>query len=209
VVQSADVRRGRLVVLEGIDGCGKSTQAKLLARSLGALLTAEPGGTSLGSELRSLLLDRGRGSVSVRAEALLMAADRAEHVVEVVEPALASGTWVVSDRFTASTLAYQGYGRGIDLADLTPVAGFAAHGLVPDLQILLDLQVDAARKRTRRESDDRLERLGADFQVRVRDGYLALASSDPDHWTVIDATGTVAQVESQVVEAVTKRLGPI
>jgi dTMP kinase len=209
VVQSADVRRGRLVVFEGIDGCGKSTQAKFLASSLGALLTAEPGGTSLGSELRSLVLDRGRGNVSVRAEALLMAADRAEHVTEIVEPALAAGKWVVSDRFTASTLAYQGYGRGIDLAVLTPVAAFAAQGLAPDLQILLDLPVDAARRRTKRESDDRLERLGADFQARVRDGYLVLAGSDPDHWTVIDATGTVGEVEAQVIEAVTNRLGPI
>jgi len=201
--------RGRLVVLEGIDGCGKSTQAKLLASSLGALLTAEPGGTSLGTELRSLLLDRGRGSVSLRAEALLMAADRAEHVTEVVEPALAAGRWVVSDRFTASTLAYQGYGRGIDLTDLKAVTAFAAEDLVPDLQILLDLPVEAARSRTRRESDDRLEGLGADFQVRVRRGYLALAESDPDGWAVIDATGTVDEVEAQVIETVTQRLGPI
>jgi dTMP kinase len=209
VIQPADSKRGRLVVLEGIDGCGKSTQAKLLASSLGALLTFEPGGTSLGSELRSLLLDRGRANVSLRAEALLMAADRAEHVAEVVEPALAAGRWVVSDRFTASTLAYQGYGRGIDLADLAPVAMFAAQGLVPDLQILLDLPVDAARKRTKRESDDRLERLGVDFQERVRDGYLALAGSDPDRWAVIDATRIVTEVGALVTEAVNIRLGPI
>lgn len=194
-------------MLEGVDGCGKSTQARLLANSLGALLTAEPGATSLGSELRSLLLDRARGDVSVHAEALLMAADRAEHVAEIVEPALADGKWVVSDRFTASTLAYQGYGRGIDLSELIPVALFAARGVTPDLQVLLDLPADVARGRTKRAHDDRLEQLGEDFQVRVRDGYLKLASSDPDHWVVLDASGSVGVIETQVMDAVTSRLG--
>lgn len=207
MLQSADVSRGRFVVLEGVDGCGKSTQAKLLARSLGAVLTAEPGATALGAELRSLLLDPQRESVSVRAEALLMAADRAEHVAEVIEPALADRRWVVSDRFTASTLAYQGYGRGIGLNELKHVVEFAVAGVTPDLQILLDLPVDVARSRTKRESDDRLEHLGEDFQARVRDGYLTLADSDPDHWVVIDGTATVDAVESQVMDAVTKRLG--
>jgi dTMP kinase len=194
-------------VLEGVDGCGKSTQAKLLADSLGAVLTSEPGATSLGAELRSILLDRRDRGVSVRAEALLMAADRSEHVAEVIEPALADRRWVVCDRFTASTLAYQGYGRGIDLDELIPVAEFAAHGLVPDLQILLDLPVDVARSRTTRASDDRLEHLGREFQARVRDGYLALASLDPPRWVVLDAAGTVTEVEVQIAEAVTERLG--
>jgi dTMP kinase len=207
MVDVADPKRGRLVVLEGVDGCGKSTQAKLLAGSLGALLTAEPGATSLGVELRSLLLDRQRGSVSVRAEALLMAADRAEHVAEIIEPALRDQKWVVSDRFTASTLAYQGYGRRIDLTELVAVAVFAAQGVTPDLQILLDLPVDVARSRTQRASDDRLEHLGEDFQTRVREGYLAIATADPEHWAVLDGSGSVGAVETEVIEAVTKRLG--
>jgi dTMP kinase len=207
VVRPAEQNRGRLVVFEGMDGCGKSTQAALLASSLGALLTSEPGATSLGTELRSILLDGRDRNVSVRAEALLMAADRAEHVAEVIQPALADGRWVVCDRFTASTLAYQGYGRGIDLDELFPVAAFAARGVVPDLQILLDLPVDVARDRTKRADDDRLERLGRDFQARVRDGYLALASLDPEHWVVLDAAGTVSDIEEQIAREVTKRLG--
>jgi dTMP kinase len=194
-------------VLEGIDGSGKSTQANLLARSLGALLTAEPGATSLGAELRSLLLDRKRGSVSVRAEALLMAADRAEHVEEIIEPALADRRWVVSDRFTASTLAYQGYGRGIDLSELTPVVVFAARGITPDLQILVDLPVDVARNRTKRANDDRLEHLGEDFQARVREGYLSLARSDPEHWVVLGGTRSVRSIQTDVMKAVTSRFG--
>jgi dTMP kinase len=207
VVEPADPSRGRFVVLEGIDGCGKSTQANLLARSLGALLTAEPGATSLGGELRSLLLDRKRGSVSLRAEALLMAADRAEHVAEIIEPALADRRWVVSDRFTASTLAYQGYGRGIDLSELIPVAVFAARGVTPDLQILVDLPVEVARGRTKRANDDRLEHLGEDFQVRVREGYLSLARSDPERWVVIDGARSVRAIQTEVTEAVTSRFG--
>jgi dTMP kinase len=206
-VRPAEHDRGRLVVFEGMDGCGKSTQAALLASSLGALLTSEPGATSLGSELRSILLDRRDRNVSVRTEALLMAADRAEHVAEVIQPALADGRWVVCDRFTASTLAYQGYGRGIDLDELLPVAAFAARGVVPDLQILLDLPVDVARSRTERAYDDRLEHLGRDFQARVRDGYLALASLGPEHWVVLDAAGTISDIEEQITREVTERLG--
>ena len=134
-------------MLEGIDGCGKSTQAENLARALGALLTAEPGATALGADLRALLLDPQRSSVSLRSEALLMAADRAEHVAQVLEPALADGIWVVCDRFTASTVAYQGYGRGLDLQELQPVVAFAARGVEPDLQVLIDVPVEVARSR--------------------------------------------------------------
>lgn len=207
MVEPADPSRGRFVVLEGIDGCGKSTQANLLARSLGALLTAEPGATALGGELRSLLLDRKRGNVSLRVEALLMAADRAEHVAEIIEPALAERRWVVSDRFTASTLAYQGYGRGIDLSELIPVAVFAARGVTPDLQILVDLPVEVARGRTKRANDDRLEHLGEDFLVRVREGYLSLACSDPERWVVVDGARSVRAVQTEVTEGVISRFG--
>jgi len=207
VPSAADLGRGRLVVLEGIDGCGKSTQAEKLARSLGALLTSEPGATPLGVDLRALLLDPSKSSVSLRAEALLMAADRAEHMVEILEPALAQGSWVVCDRFTASTIAYQGYGRGLDLAELEPVARFAAYGLVPDLQVLIDVPLEVARKRMKPARADRLEHLGDDFFGLVREGYLALARNDTEHWAVVDGSPEVQQVEAQILEVVTARLG--
>jgi len=203
---SAELRRGRLVVLEGIDGCGKSTQAKLLSMALGAVLTAEPGATALGAELRSLLLDPAKGTSSMRAEALLMAADRAEHVEQVVLPALDAGTCVVSDRFTASTLAYQGYGRLLDLGELAQITAFATGGLEPDLQILLDLPVDSARSRMRPASYDRLEHLGHDFFERVRQGYLDLAAGDPNRWAVLDATADVDVIAARILDVVTTRL---
>jgi dTMP kinase len=203
---SAELRRGRLVVLEGIDGCGKSTQAKLLSTAVGAVLTAEPGATALGAELRSLLLDPAKGTSSLRAEALLMAADRAEHVKQVVLPALDAGTCVVSDRFTASTLAYQGYGRLLDLGELAQITAFATGGLEPDLQILLDLPVDSARSRMRPASYDRLEHLGDDFFERVRQGYLDLAAGDPNRWAVLDATADVDVIAARILDVVTTRL---
>ncbi len=194
-------------MLEGIDGCGKSTQAEKLAQSLGAVLTAEPGATTLGADLRALLLDPSKGSVSLRAEALLMAADRAEHVSLVVEPALADGRWVVSDRFTASTVAYQGYGRGLDLAELQSVADFAASGVEPDLQVLIDVPVDVARGRRKPGRPDRLEHLGDHFFESVRRGYLSLARADPEHWAVVDGASRVDVVGARIFEAVTVRLG--
>jgi dTMP kinase len=196
-------------VLEGIDGCGKSTQARLLAESLGAVSTAEPGATHLGAQLRALLLDSGDEAVSVRSEALLVAADRAQHVEEVLVPNLDSGVWVVSDRFNASTLAYQGYGRGLDVGELKAVVGFASCGLEPDLQILLDVPVDAARSRTEDVARDRFERLGEDFFTRVREGYLALVAADPDHWQVVDGTAEVKVVESRIRDAISGRFGSL
>jgi dTMP kinase len=207
VTNEADRGRGRLVVLEGIDGCGKSTQAKSLAPVLGALLTAEPGATSLGSDLRTLLLDESKGPVSVRAEALMMAADRAEHVAQVLIPALSDGTWVVCDRFTSSTIAYQGYGRGLDLAELQSVTAFAACGVEPDLQVLLDVTVEVARARMKPASADRLEHLGDDFFGLVRQGYLSLARADAEHWVVVDGTAGIDEVAGLILHAVTERLG--
>jgi dTMP kinase len=137
-----------------------------------------------------------------------MASDRAEHVERVVEPALASGRWVVSDRFTASTFAYQGFGRGLELGELGQLVAFATSGLEPDLQILLDLPVAISRQRTRRAAD-RLEKLGDDFFERVRDGYLNLAGADANGWEVIDATDDPDTVEARILAAVGARLGPL
>ena len=132
--------RGRLIALEGIDGCGKSTQARALAEALGARLTFEPGATPVGARLRQLLLAPDAPPPSPRAEALLMAADRAEHVALVLEPALAAGEWVVSDRYAGSTIAYQGYGRGLDPAALGELVGWATGGLAADLSVLVDVE---------------------------------------------------------------------
>jgi dTMP kinase len=201
--------RGRLIALEGVDGCGKSTQAVLLAGALDALSTAEPGATQLGATLRTLLLDPGLPPVSERAEALLMAADRAQHVAEVVRPALEEGRWVVTERFSGSTLAYQGYGRGLDLAELRRLVLWAAAGITPDLTVLLDLPSDAARRRLDLGRADRLERLPAAFHERVHAGYRALADAEPESWVVIDATGDVDAVARQVLAVVSERLGPL
>jgi dTMP kinase len=203
--------RGRLIALEGVDGCGKSTHASLLAGAIGAVSTSEPGATQLGATLRSLLLDPGLPPVSERAEALLMTADRAQHVAEVVLPALEMGRWVVTDRFSASTLAYQGYGRGLDLGELRRLVLWAAQGVTPDLTVVLDVPVAVARGRLHldRVEADRLERLEVDFYERVRAGYLALAAADPDTWVVLDARGDVGAVAERLMVAVVERLAPL
>lgn len=198
--------RGRLIAFEGIDGSGKSTQARLLSASLGALLTFEPGDTALGGLLRDLLL-RSDGVITARAEALLMAADRAQHVTDVVGPALAAGRWVVTDRFNGSTLAYQGAGRGLDVEALGQVIGFATAGLACDLSILVDVPVEVARDRIGASEPDRLERLDTGFHERVADGYRSIALSDPGHWAVVDGTGTPEEVAGAVAEVVVDRLG--
>jgi dTMP kinase len=204
-VQGPD-RIGRLIALEGIDGCGKSTQAARLAGALGALLTFEPGDTALGGSIRRLMLDFD-AAVSPRAEALLMASDRAQHVDEVVGPALSRGRWVVTDRFSGSTLAYQGWGRGLGAEPLTPVLAFATNGLLPDLSILLDVPVAVARARITANAPDRLERMDADFHERVAGGYRELARTDPTVWAVVDGTASVEEVAQAVADEVSDRLG--
>ena len=194
--------RGRLVVLEGIDGCGKSTQVRLLADRLDAVATFEPGATVLGASLRTLLLDPGGDPPAERAEALLMAADRAQHVARVVAPALEAGRWVVSDRFAASTLAYQGFGRGLDLDDLRALVGWATGGLHPDLTVLLDLPVEVAAARRAGGADDRMEAEGLAFQQRVADGYRALAAERGPAWLVLDATEEPDALAAQIWAAV-------
>ena len=202
--------RGRLIALEGIDGCGKSTQAAALAEVLGAQLTFEPGATPVGARLRELLLAPDAAPPSPRAEALLMAADRAEHVARVLEPALAAGEWVVSDRYAASTIAYQGYGQGLDIAALDELVGWATGGLAADLSILVDVSVDMAAGRLAaagRSGTDRIERLGPEFTARVREGFLAQAARDPERWLVVDGTADVAALTAHIVASVRERLG--
>ena len=202
--------RGRLIALEGIDGCGKSTQARALADVLGAQLTFEPGATPVGVGLRRLLLAPSAPPPSPRAEALLMAADRAEHVARVLEPALAVGAWVVSDRYAGSTIAYQGYGQGLDLASLDELIRWATGGLAADLSILVDVSVEVAGARLAaegRSGADRLEGLGPEFARRVRRGFLEQAMADPGHWLVVDGTTEPSALTAHIVASVRDRLG--
>jgi len=199
--------RGRLVALEGIDGCGKSTQTRLLADRLGALATVEPGATALGAALRRLLLDPDLPPLSPRAEALLMAADRAEHVDELLAPALAAGRWVVTDRYSGSTIAYQGHGRGLELDGLRRLVDWATAGLAADLAVVVDVPLEVARARLGASRPDRLEGLDEGFHARVREGFLAQAEADPAHWAVVDGTAPVGEVAEAVHRAVLSRLG--
>ena len=197
---------GRLIVFEGGERSGKSTQASRLAERRHALLTREPGGTRIGTTLRRVLLDPGLDRVDPRTEALLMAADRAQHVAEVISPALAAGTDVVSDRFVGSSLAYQGHGRGLDLDEVWRLSAFATGGLEADLVILLDVDPSLASAR-RDGAPDRIETAGEDFHRRVRDGYLALAKAEPDRWAVIDGSRSIDEVAAAVTAVVEQRLG--
>jgi dTMP kinase len=204
--------RGRLIALEGIDGCGKTTQARALAAALGARLTHEPGATPVGALLRALLLSPDVPAPSPRAEALLMAADRAEHVTLVIEPALAAGEWVVSDRYAASTIAYQGYGRGLEPTALADVIAWATGGVTADLSVLVDVPVDVASSRLAAgrgpaEGPDRMERLGSSFAGRVREGFLAQVAADPGHWVVVDGRLDVPALTAHIVAAVHARFG--
>ncbi len=197
---------GYFVAFEGGEACGKSTQARLLAEALGAVLTREPGGTVVGERLRSLLLDPATGDLDARTEALLMIAARAEHTARVIEPALRAGRHVVSDRFSGSTLAYQGYGRGLPVAELAQVSTWATAGREPDLVVLLEVTPEVAASRLGGVLD-RLESAGAAFHDAVQEGFRALAAADPDRWLVLDGSAPVAEVAAVVRAAVVSRLG--
>jgi dTMP kinase len=198
---------GRFIVLEGGDATGKTTQAALLATRLRdqgreVVQTFEPGGTALGGSLRRLLLD-GEGTVEPEAEALLMAADRAQHVLEVVRPSLGRGDWVVSDRFMPSSLAYQGVGRGLGVPAIEIVNGIATGGLEPDLVVVLDLPPEVATERFG-AARDRLEEEDDAFRLAVHEAYRDLAGSRG--WVLLDASGPVDDVAARVWAAVTEHL---
>lgn len=193
------------ITFEGIEGCGKSTQAQRLCARLSPdpLLTCEPGGTALGRSIRELLLSPERGAMSPIAEALLYLADRAQHVAEVIRPALDQGRMVVSDRYVDSTLAYQGYGRGLPLDLLLSVAELATGGLWPDLTLFLDVPVELGLERVgKRGRHDRLESERIEFHERVRQGYLDLIGRHPGRWALVDGLGTEDEVAARVDAAV-------
>jgi len=203
---SAPARRGAFVALEGGEASGKSTQARLLADALGAVLTREPGGTRLGERVRELLLDPDHEELTDRTEALLFAAARAQHVAEVIRPALEAGHDVVTDRFAASSFAYQAVGRGLELDAVRALSEFAVDGVWPDLNVLLDVPAAAARARIG-DDPDRLERAGDAFHDRVDAGFAALVAAEPGRWAVVDGTGSVEEVAARVRSVVAVRLG--
>lgn len=190
---------GRLIALEGGEGSGKSTQARLLAERLDAVLTREPGGTRLGEEIRRIVLE-GTDDMNARTEALLMAAARAQHVAEVIRPALGEGRHVVTDRFTPSSLAYQGFGRGLDATEVGNLSRWATGGLSADLVVLLDVPDDVRRARTGNPRD-RLEAAGEEFHDRVIAGFRQMASGAEGSWEVVDGSGTIEEVSELVWQA--------
>jgi dTMP kinase len=193
---------GRLIVLEGGEASGKSTQAVELAKRLGAVLTREPGGTLTAERIRALVLDPTLTHVDLRTETLLFLAARAQHVAELIRPALDAGRDVVCDRFSGSTLAYQGYGRGLDIDDLAEVSRWATAGLEPDRVILLRITPEVAKKRlAHRGGADRMEQAGEEFFARVAEGFDRLAATNPT-WRVVDGDGGVDEVAARVHAAV-------
>lgn len=185
------------IAFEGGEGSGKSTQAARLAEALGAVLTREPGGTTVGQRVREVLLDPSVAGMDPRAEALLMAADRAQHVAEVVRPALAEGRSVVSDRSAYSSLAYQGVGRGLGIEAIRSLCGWATEELWPDVAILLEVPVAVTDER-RKDPPDRMESAGDDFHASVAEGFRTLADEEPTRWIVVDGDGPVDDVAERV-----------
>jgi len=197
--------RGKFITFEGGEGCGKSTQVKRLREALEkdgieVVLTREPGGTWLSEEIRRLIKDQEMDAPCDRSELLLFLAARAQLVRNVIRPALEAGKWVISDRFSDSTLAYQGYGRGLPLDILTAANDFACEGLTPDLTFLMDVSPETAEARRHgRESAthteaDRIERAGDDFHARLRRGFAELAKQHPERIVTIDANGSPDEV---------------
>jgi dTMP kinase len=204
---------GRFITLEGPEGSGKSTQARLLAellRGLGqtVVLTREPGGTAIGEQIRNVLLDQGNCAMLAQTEALLLTAARAQHVGEVIRPALSTGAVVVCDRFIDSTLAYQGGGHGLPLEQLLAIQELATNGLRPDLRLLFDLPVDVglARRLQVKDGVNRIDWAATEFHERVRAAFLELARADPDGWAIIDASRPIVEVANQVRDVVMRRL---
>ena len=198
---------GWLIAVEGTDGSGKSTQARLLAQHLGAVYTREPGGTPLGERLRDMVLDPAGDHPVDRAEALMIAAARAQHVAEVVRPALAEGRHVVTDRYLESSIAYQGHGRRLGPGEVAAVSAFATEGLAAKLVLLIGVAGPVAANR-RSGRLDRIELAGDEFHARVVAAYRAMATAEPDRWVVVDGTGTVEEVAERVAAGVADRLGP-
>lgn len=201
------------ITFEGPEGSGKTTQIRLLAdylrgRGYDVVTTREPGGTPIGDQIRACLHDTANTAMSPTAEVLLYSASRAQLVDEVIRPALAAGRVVVCDRFADSTMAYQGFGRGLNRAMLAALTAIATGGLTPDLTLLLDLEVSRGLTRRRDEGEEmnRLDLEAIEFHSRVREGYLALAASEPDRWAYVHADAPVADVQGAIRQIVDARM---
>jgi dTMP kinase len=201
----------RFITFEGIEGCGKTTQIRLAEiwlreRGISVVATAEPGGTPLGRKIREMLLNRGPCAIGAEAELLLFAASRAQHVRETILPAIEAGQWVLCDRFSDATVAYQGFGRRLDDGFIRTLNAFSALNVTPERTILFDLPVETgltrAEKRVagirREEAEDRFEREERAFHGRVRDGYLALAAEEPERFRIVDGTADIEAVRRDV-----------
>lgn len=195
----------RYIAFEGVEGCGKSTQATRLAEHLGAVLTRETGGTGIGQQLRHVLHDPANTHLDAVAEALMIAADRAQHRAEVVRPALDAGRLVVSDRSVWSSLAYQGFGRGLPLDTVRAVNDWALQGCWPHVVVLLDVDAHVAAERLAERDLDRFEREDSAFFERVTHGFRTLAAEHPDVWVVVDGSGDVNDITERVRLAVQAR----
>lgn len=199
------MKKGLFITFEGADGCGKTTQLNKLSEYLtnkgySVLVTREPGAKGLGEQLREILLNYD-GVVSDRCESFLFLADRAQHVDTIVKPALANGKIVLCDRHTDSTVAYQGYGRGLDISQINMLNNIATSGLKPDLTFVLDVDVKTSMQRVGKEKD-RMENAGEDFFNRVRNGYIQIAQNEPQRVKIIDATLSVHDVFKNILAEV-------
>ncbi len=191
------------ITFEGPDGSGKTTQARLFVEYLEAsgrtvLLTREPGGTAISEQIREVILSKRNLTMHSATEALLFSAARAQIVAELIRPALAAGKIVVCDRYADSTLAYQGYGLGLDLEALRAITQFATGGLVPDLTFYVDVPVEVGLMRRHRGETNRLDQKAAEYHARVRDGFLALVRAEPQRWVVVDGTPSVEIVQREI-----------
>lgn len=195
------MKQGLFITFEGIDGCGKSTQLNLLAEYLKGkghevLITREPGAVGLGEKLREILLNYD-GDVSSNCEAFLFLADRAQHIDTLVKPAMAEGKIVLCDRHTDSTVAYQGYGRGVDLNQIKMLNDIATSGLKPDLTFVFDIDIETSAERVGKNKD-RMESAGLEFHQKVRDGYLKITESEPQRAMLINSKDSIENIFEQV-----------
>lgn len=203
------MKQGLFITFEGADGCGKTTQLNLLKEYLTqkgyeVILTREPGGKGLGEKIREILLNYD-GEVSNRCESFLFLADRAQNIDVIVKPAIKQGKIVLCDRHTDSSVAYQGYGRGLDIQEIKTLNSLATNNLKPDLTLVFDVDIETSMKRVGNEKD-RMESAGKEFFNKVRNGYLEIANQEPDRIKVVDSTKSIDEIHKNVIEIINEIL---
>lgn len=199
------MREGLFITFEGADGCGKTTQLKLLAeyltnKGLEVVITREPGAKGLGEKVREILLNH-EGEISDRCESFLFLADRAQHIDMIINPAIAQGKVILCDRHTDSSVAYQGYGRGLSIERINMLNNLAVNGRYPNVTLVFDIDVETSMKRVGDEKD-RMESAGMEFFNRVRNGYLEIAKQEPNRVKVLDARKTIEEIHKDVIELI-------